>query len=237
MTILSPVISVNNMSVVVNQNRLLNKVEMSILPGTWLGIIGANGGGKSTLLKALLGHMPYEGSIAYTWPNATPGRVGYVPQIASFESSLPITVTDYLRIVSESKPVWFKFKKNDHVEALMKKLVISDFHDKRIGTLSTGERQRVLLCGALINNPDILLLDEPLAGVDKSGHQLILDLLVDFHSNGKTIIMIEHHWHVLKEYCQQIAMIEGGVKELGSPEQVFANLEQSFISSSLAKIA
>lgn len=233
----SPVISVFNMSVVVNHNKLLDGVEMSIEPGTWLGIVGSNGGGKSTLLKALLGHMPHQGKIALKWPSLFAGNIGYVPQVAPFESSLPITVNDYLRIVSENRPVWLKAKQDKRMQALMEQLDIGDFGNKRIGTLSTGERQRVLLCGALINKPDILFLDEPLAGVDKSGHQLILDLLSKFHQSGKTIVMIEHHWQVIQEHCQQVAHIEGGLKQLGTPEQVIASLEQSLFSSPFAKTA
>jgi len=233
----SPEIHVLNMSVVVNQNKLLDGVEMVIEPGTWLGIVGSNGGGKSTLLKALLGHMPHNGKIALKWPKLFAGRIGYVPQVAPFESSLPITVSDYLRIVSENRPVWFKAKHDAHKQALMEQLDIGDFNEKRIGTLSTGERQRVLLCGALINDPDILFLDEPLAGVDKSGHQLILDLLAKFHKSGKTVVMIEHHWHVIQAHCQQVAHIEGGLKQLGTPEQVIASLEQSFFATPFAQTA
>lgn len=214
-------------SVKIEKNQLLTSFNLEVEPGCWLGIVGPNGGGKSTLLKALLGLVPHQGQIRLEWPTSKKGAVGYVPQLAPFDATLPVTVLDYLRMVSEDRPVWLSYKRNKKIAQTMARFEISDFADKRIGTLSTGERQRVLLCGALLNEPDILLLDEPLAGVDKQGHQLILDILNEYHQSGKSILMVEHHWHIVAKYCQQIALVDGTLIESGTADQIFSILQKN----------
>lgn len=233
----SPSVKFQQLQVKIEQNTLLSGVDLDIEPGCWLGIVGPNGGGKSTLLKALLGLVPHQGQIHLDWHQGKIGAVGYVPQLAPFDATLPITVLDYLRMVSQDRPVWLRYKQSEKISQKMAQFEISDFADKRIGTLSTGERQRVLLCGALINEPDILLLDEPLAGVDKQGHQLILDMLSDYHQQGNSILMVEHHWHVVSKYCQQVALIDGKLVKAGTAEQIFRLLQANTSPLDLANIA
>ncbi|MCH2056976.1 MAG: metal ABC transporter ATP-binding protein [Thalassotalea sp.] len=223
----SPSVVFENTSVKIDRNQLLSDINLMIEPGCWFGIVGPNGGGKSTLIKTILSLVPHSGRIYLDWQHGKPGKIGYVPQLAPFDATLPITVLDYLRMVAEDRPVWLKYKQNKKITETMAKFEISNFSHKRIGTLSTGERQRVLLCGALINEPDILLLDEPLAGVDKQGHQLILDLLDEYHKQGNSILMVEHHWHIVAKYCQQIALIDGTLVELGNADRIFDVLQQN----------
>lgn len=237
MTIKSPRLCVTNLSVSINHNTLLNAVTLSLPPGTWLGVVGPNGGGKSTFIKALMGQVPHQGRIAFEWPKNSHRGVGYVPQIAMIEPSLPITVRDYLTMVCEKRPVWLGNTQNHFVLEAMNQLAIENLSNKRLGTLSAGERQRVFLCAALINNPDILVLDEPLAGVDKQGHGLILQVLVDFHRAGGTVIMVEHHWHVVEQYCQRVAVIDGALVDYGEIAQVFSRLKPPAASFELATSA
>ena len=234
---LSPRVIFDNTTVKIEQNTLLSAFSLDIEPGCWLGIVGPNGGGKSTLFKALLGLLPHQGEIHLDWCQGKVGKIGYVPQLAPFEASIPITVLDYLRMVSEDRPVWLRHKRRQKINQFMERFDISAFADKRIGALSTGERQRVLISGAMINDPDILLLDEPLAGVDKQGHQLLLDILSEFHQQGKTILMVEHHWHVVERYCQRVALIDGKLVNAGSPTQIFALLQQNASALDLANTA
>jgi len=233
----SPSVVCDDMTVNIEQNILLSNFNLTVEPGCWMGIVGPNGGGKSTLLKALLGLVPHQGLISFDWHQGKIGSIGYVPQLAPFDATLPITVLDYLRIVCENRPVWLRYKRNQRISQTMAKFAISHFSDKRIGTLSTGERQRVLLCGALINEPDMLIIDEPLAGVDKQGHQLILDILSDYHQTGKTILMVEHHWSVVASYCQQVAYIDGKLVQVGSAQQIFTLLKQNASPLDLANMA
>lgn len=222
----TPHIAFDKVSVKVNQSVLLSDVSLTIDPGTWVGVVGPNGGGKSTLIKALLGIVPHRGTISYTWPGKHKGNIGYVPQLAPFESTLPVTVLDYLRMVLEDRPVWWRRKPNQRIQQGMENFDIRDFADKRLGTLSTGERQRVLICGALLQSPDVLLLDEPLAGVDKSGQQRLLEILKQYHAQGNTIIMVEHHWHIVEQYCQRAALIDGTLVAVDTPQKVLLSLQE-----------
>lgn len=234
----SATLAIKNMSVKVNGNTLLKPLSLTIEPGTWLGVVGPNGGGKSTLVKTIMGQMPHQGDIALTWPQGELGKIGYVPQLAAFEPSLPTTVMDYLRLVSEHRPVWHRFRRNQAIDNAMKQLQITDFSNKRLGHLSTGEKQRVLLCGALVNQPDMLFLDEPLAGVDQSGFQIISDVLHDFHQSGRTVVMVEHQWQVIERFCSDVALINGGLVAFGSPKEVFQSLySQSASNMGLAQSA
>ena len=237
MTINPVRVTATEMSVTINNNELLSPSSLAIEPGSWVGIVGPNGGGKSTFVKALMGQVPHQGVIAFEWLSKRIGNIGYVPQVAPFEASLPITVLDYMRMVCEQKPVWFKYKNNKKITQGMDKFNIAQFANKRLGTLSTGERQRVLLCSALLNDPDVLVLDEPLAGVDKQGHQMILDILQSYKDSNRTIIMVEHHWHVIEKHCDKVALIDGGLVQYGEVESVFNTMQASFTPFELAKSA
>lgn len=233
----SPTVIFEKMGVSIEQNALLSDINLTVKPGCWLGIVGPNGGGKSTLLKALLGLVQHHGLIGFDWYQGRAGSIGYVPQLAPFDATLPITVLDYLRMVSEDRPVWFTYRNNKKIKDTLALFDMSSFADKRLGALSTGERQRVMLCGALINEPDILVLDEPLAGVDKKGHQLILDVLNSYHQTGKSILMVEHHWYAVEQYCEQVVLVDKTLVNSGSAEQILATLQQNVSPLELANMA
>lgn len=222
----SPEIQFNNVAVRINQSELLSNVCLTVEAGSWLGIVGPNGGGKSTLLKAMLGLQPYEGEISYSWPGTKKGRIGYVPQLAPIEPTLPITVLDYLRMVYEDAPVWWRCKHRSAIKRWMATFEITQFATKKLGALSTGERQRVFICGAMLCSPDVLLLDEPLAGVDKTGQKTLLAILQNYHQQGNTIIMVEHHWQVIEQYCQYAALIDGDLIDIDTPVNVLQTLQQ-----------
>ena len=232
----SPLISFDKVSVTINQSRLLDNVNLDIPPGCWMGVVGPNGGGKSTLVKAILGLVPHKGLISLNWPGSKKGNIGYVPQLAPFDPTLPITVLDYLRMVLEDWPVWLRYKRNNRIAEMMAQFEITEFSDKRIGTLSTGERQRVLVCGALLNKPDVLFLDEPLAGVDKHGQQLLLSILQAYHQQGHTIVMVEHHWHIVEHYCQRAALIDGTLVDVGDPDTIFEVVQKNAASLSFPPV-
>lgn len=227
----------DSLKVELNQVTLLDDVTLAIEPGTWFGIVGPNGGGKSTFIKALLGLVPHQGSVQFHWPKTAKRRIGYMPQLAPFEPSLPITVNDYLRINCEKRPVWQRIKPNAELEALIVKLQISALREKRIGTLSMGERQRVLLCAALANQPDLLILDEPLAGIDKAGQQNMLAILKAYHDEGGTVMMIEHNWEVIHQYCEQVIWVDGTIVANDSPAAVFSKMQSIAPQFTLAQTA
>ena len=224
-----PAIEINNLGIQLGQVTLLDSVSMTMSAGLWHGILGPNGGGKSTLLKSIAGLMPHSGTINMAWEHEQAPQIGYMPQLAPFEQSLPISVLDYLRLNSQNRPVWLTFKKTKAINHIVELLGIENLLKNRLGTLSMGERQRVLLGCALLQEPKLLLLDEPLAGIDKAGQETILDVLSAFKNQGGTIVMVEHNWQVLQQYCDQAYFIDGGLKRSGKPHIVLRehSLEQS----------
>ncbi|MBU2891832.1 ATP-binding cassette domain-containing protein [Colwellia sp. D2M02] len=228
--ITGPAIEINNLGIQLGKITLLSAVSTTMSAGLWHGIVGPNGGGKSTLLKSIAGLMPHSGSIAMLWSNTKAPIIGYMPQLAPFEQSLPISVLDYLRLNSQNRPVWLSFKKRSEINDVVELLAIKTLLNNRVGTLSMGERQRVLLACALLQKPSLLLLDEPLAGIDKAGQEKILAVLTDFKKQGGTIVMVEHNWQVLQQYCDQAYFIDGGLKKSGNPTEV---LQQQLTEQSL----
>lgn len=224
-----PNIDITNLGIKLGKVTLLESLSTTMKSGLWHGILGPNGGGKSTLLKSIAGLMPHTGSIAMTWEKAKAPAIGYMPQLAPFEQSLPISVLDYLRLNSQNRPVWLSFKNTKAINQMVELLGIQGLLKNRLGTLSMGERQRVLLATALLQEPSLLLLDEPLAGIDKAGQEKILDVLSAFKKHGGTIVMVEHNWQVLQQYCDQAYFIDGGLKKSGLPKDVLRehSIEQS----------
>ncbi|MBR7889763.1 metal ABC transporter ATP-binding protein [Marinomonas sp. A79] len=220
----------DKVAVVVQNNPLLTPSSATFFGGGWHGIAGPNGGGKSTLLKAIAGLLNHRGNISLQWPKGK-GEVGYMPQLSPFDASLPITVSDFIRLHSDKQPVWQRYKTDPKIEAAIEKVSIQALLKKRIGTLSTGERQRVLLACALLNEPDMLLLDEPMAGVDKQGREQIIQLLQDFKNSGGTLIMIEHDWQIIQDCCDSLAWIDGGLKDHNAPSVVFEQLKSAHLSA------
>ena len=220
-----PAIEIKNLVIKLAKVTLLKSMTTTMEAGLWHGIVGPNGGGKSTLLKSIAGLMPHHGTIEMAWHNNLAPTIGYMPQLAPFEPSLPISVLDYLRLNSQNRPVWLSFKHRNDIRQIVELLHIEALLNSRLGTLSMAERQRVLLATALLQKPSLLLLDEPLAGIDKAGQRKILDVLSDFKNQGGTIVMVEHNWQVLQQYCDQAYLINGGLTNSGLPNEIIKSAQ------------
>lgn len=220
-------VRLNQLAVSLNQVELLTPINHEFAAGQWHGVIGPNGGGKSTLLKAIAGLLPHNGEIKIRWQSANEQHIGYMPQIAPFDLSLPVTVMDYLRMNTQRRPLWLSIKTGSNEQQVIEQVGIQSLLNKRLGTLSMGERQRVLLTSALIQTPSLLLLDEPLAGLDKAGQKKMIELFTNFRSQGGTLIMIEHNWHLLAQHSDSLTLIEGGLKQTGTPKELLDSLPQS----------
>ncbi|WP_425641893.1 metal ABC transporter ATP-binding protein [Marinomonas gallaica] len=223
-----PSLHLANLTVAVKGMTLLSAMDLSLEGGLWHGIAGPNGGGKSTLLKAIAGLHNHSGTIELHWPEGR-DAIGYMPQLSPFDASLPVTALDFLRMHCDKRPVWLRFKGDPKIAAVVEKVRIQGLLGKRLGTLSSGERQRVLLACALLNRPHVLLLDEPLAGVDKYGREQILEILMNFKADGGTIIMIEHDWQILQQYCDSLSWIDGTLQAHGEPNSVLQSLQVPMI--------
>lgn len=222
---------IDNFSVTLGNNRILKNVNLHIHCGELTSIIGPNGAGKSTLLKALLGEIKHEGTLKFLGTNDSTYHqpiIGYVPQYLTFDTSSPISVLDLFRACKSNKPSIFRPNKQirDEVSNCLSRVKASHLIDRRLGALSGGEMQRVLLALALDPIPNILLLDEPISGVDQNGSELFYSILMDIKKNyDLSIILVSHDLDLVYKYSDRVALINGTVVCSGTPAQVFNNPE------------
>ena len=207
----------------------VDHLSFRLEPGKIYGFLGPNGAGKSTLLKALLGEIKHQGSLKFLGTNDVAFHqpiIGYVPQYLTFDSNSPISVLDLFTSCKSPRPSIFKPKKkirNEVYESLCK-VKASHLIDRRLGALSGGEMQRVLLALALDPIPNILLLDEPISGVDQNGTELFYDMLMEIKKNyDLSIILVSHDLDLVYKYSDRVALINGTVVCSGTPAQVFNN--------------
>ena len=216
---------VQNLSVQIGGDKILKDVNMHIHCGEMVVLIGPNGAGKSTFLKAILGEREYDGVIAFSEPGkrSKKPRIGYVPQSPAFDPSDPITVGDLFACCLSKRPAFLGLSKQlrEQVLEILDMVHGADLIDKRVGTLSGGELQRVLLALALEPMPNILILDEPLSGVDVEGMQSLMDMLDEIRKTcDLSILMTTHDFSMLPRYADQVALIDHTLKIMGKPEQV-----------------
>ena len=221
---------VENMSVKIGSDRILKDVNLHVPCGEMVALIGPNGAGKSTFLKAILGQREYEGVIAFSEPGqrSKKPRIGYVPQSPAFDPSDPVSVADLFACCMSRRPAFLGLGKSmrETVLECLERVHGEDLIDKRIGTLSGGELQRVLLALALEPMPNILILDEPLSGVDVEGMVTLMDMVDEIRREyDLSILMTTHDFSMLDRYADQVVLIDHGIKIQGSPETVLASEE------------
>ena len=208
---------------------LLEGVNLHIHCGQLTALIGHNGAGKTTLLRALLGQVPYSGRIAHL---DTEGRamshvrIGYVPQSLPFDRSMPLTVQDFLASALTRRPVWMGVSHRVRAR-VAEALALSEAEGLQratLGKLSGGELQRVLLSLALTPAPDLLLLDEPVSGVDQNGQMLFLDRVLALRRERHMgILLISHDFSLVSQYADHVALLNKTILCQGSPGEVFAS--------------
>lgn len=201
-----------NLSLGYDGKSVAENINFSVSKGDYLCIIGQNGSGKSTLIKTLLGlQKPVSGSIE---GNILPSQIGYMPQTTELQQDFPATVKEIvLSGLLGSKGFFGFYTKKDLAKARenMKKLGISDLESKRFRDLSGGQRQRVLLARALCAAKDVLLLDEPCAGLDAHTTHELYDLIKKLNDSGVAIIMVTHDMDSAEVYAKQILCLGCGL--------------------------
>ncbi len=221
---------VQNLSVTIGGDTILKDVNLHVHCGEMVALIGPNGAGKSTFLKAILGQREYDGVIAFSSPGerSRKPRIGYVPQSPNFDPSDPVSVADLFACCQSRRPAFLgtgKAMREDILESL-DMVHGRDLIDKRVGALSGGELQRVLLALALEPLPNILILDEPLSGVDVEGMQSLMDMLSEIlREYDLSILMTTHDFSMLPRYADQVVLIDHAVKRKGKPEEVLGSAE------------
>lgn len=209
---------------------LMEHIGLGVEKGSILTLIGPNGAGKSTFLKAILGQREYEGVIAFSEPGqrSKKPRIGYVPQSPAFDPSDPVSVSDLFACCMSRRPAFLGLGKamKDTVAECLSRVHGEELVNKRVGTLSGGELQRVLLALALEPIPNILILDEPLSGVDVEGMETLMDMLDEIRKNyDLSILMTTHDFSLLPRYADQVVLIDHGVLIQGDPQTVLDSEE------------
>lgn len=188
-----PRIDFEAIDLTLGRTRILEQVCFSVAPGSVHAIVGPNGGGKSSLVKTLLGQMPHQGRLTLHWPGPRE-VIGYVPQALEFDRGLPMTVDDFMAALCQQRPAFLALARHARpaIDAALARVGMLDKRKRRMGALSGGERQRVLLAQGLIPDPQLLVLDEPMAALDEAGIQVFEQLLQAWRQAGTTVLWIEH---------------------------------------------
>lgn len=221
---------VENLSVKIGGEYILRDVRLHLHCGEMAAIIGPNGAGKSTFLKAILGQREYEGVIAFSEPGqrSKKPRIGYVPQSPAFDPSDPVSVADLFACCMAKRPAFLGLGKpmREKVPECLARVHGEGLIDKRVGSLSGGELQRVLLALALEPLPNILILDEPLSGVDVEGMTVLMDMLDEIRKNyDLSILMTTHDFSLLPRYADKVVLIDRGLRAQGDPRTVLSSPE------------
>ena len=204
-------INIKNLFFKYQKTEVLENVNLTIKDDDFLAIIGPNGGGKSTLLKLILGLLPLQsGTIEKNIEN---NQVGYVPQNTNLNIDFPITALEVVLMGHiSSKKRLFGYSKDEISCAIesLNQVGMKDFANKKIGDLSGGQRQRVFIARALCSNPKIMLLDEPTASIDVQGQQEIYELLRELNKTI-CIVVVSHDLSILLNYAKNVAHVNRGL--------------------------
>ncbi len=233
-------IKVDRIGVKKGTDVLLSDVSFELHCGELTALIGVNGAGKTTLLKSILGEIKHQGTVSFEshcGEKISKITIGYVPQHLDFDRSAPISVEDFLMIGRTGSPVCFiKNKKiSRELDEILETVGCKELKGKRLGDLSGGELQRVMLANALYPTPELLILDEPVSGVDASGsekfYEVISDLKQHYHM---AIAMVSHDLGIVRDFADNVVLINKSVLKSGNAKSVFSSDEfsQSFYSLS-----
>lgn len=222
-------LKINHITVRAGGQTLVEDVSLHAHCGEITALIGRNGAGKSTLFRALLGEMPHSGEVIFTGHNGTPThgkpRIGYVPQSLNLDEGSPATVLDLAVAYTSRWPAFLPIPRGlrRDIAAHFEKFDAADLLDKPAGRLSGGERQRVLLAIATRPHPDMLVLDEPVAGVDEAGLCRFYELLDQLRREDMVILLISHDLPYVRHHADRVVLLDGKILAKGSPAEVFAS--------------
>ncbi len=222
---------INNIGVTIGKQVILKNVNIHIHCGELTVIIGKNGAGKSTLLKAILGEIPHTGEITFLDMKENSKKkikIGYVPQSINVERHMPTTVYDMFASYISDVPVCFKKDKKiyDEIKEHLKLFGAEKLIDKGIGNLSGGELQRVLLAIATKPLPNLLILDEPVSGIDVNGIKDFYEIINRLKTKyDMSIILVSHDLELVRKYADKVILLDKEILKDGTPENVFNSFE------------
>jgi zinc transport system ATP-binding protein len=215
-----PAIQIENLNIRLNGQDILTNINFVVPKGAVAAVIGPNGAGKTTLIKAILGLIPHEGKIKILGKKISEQykHIAYIPQKVIFDNSFPITTEEFLHLYLHNDKEEFRIN-----HALLE-VGLQDHKQKKIGDLSGGQMQRLLIARALLNKPQIVFLDEPTAGVDLHGEMSFYDIIK--HQNEKhgiTILMVSHEINMVFKYASQILCLNKDLICNGIPKDTITN--------------
>ena len=220
------VVDIEHLTVQYPDVKALDDVSFTVKKGDFLGIIGPNGAGKSTLFASMLGlHTKYKGTIKFFGKDIRKSKdylkeIGYVPQKPIFEKNFPATVNDVVRMGLRQE------SNANKIDEILQQLWIHELSKKRIGELSGGQQQRVFIAKALVNNPKLLILDEPVTGIDQQSIDLFYSILRELNSKQKiTIIWSSHDLDAVNQLANHVACLNRTLFFHGESDEFFENDE------------
>ncbi len=227
-------LEIRDLSVRAGGREILSGIHADIRCGEVTALVGPNGAGKTTLLLAILGLVPYTGEIRFCRAaehgKGAP-RIGYVPQRLDFDRHAPMTVLDFLALSSQRVPVFFghSARAKRSARETLARVGVDHLVSRPLGKLSGGELQRILLALALRDDPDILLLDEPVSGVDLSGEELFCEFLGQIHDESRfSLLLVSHDLSVVSRHADRVICLnrriicQGATTEMLTPENLEA---------------
>ena len=226
-------LKINGIGVTVGGKTLLHDVDLHAHCGEMTALIGRNGAGKSTLLKAILDEIRHTGTVEFSGHNGAPvkgqrPRIGYVPQSLSLDEGSPATVYDMLAAYTERYPVFLPRRRRtvEKFRAHLARFRADMLLDRPIGRLSGGELQRVLLAAATMPIPDLLILDEPVSGVDRVGLREFYRFVEELkEQEDLVILLVSHDLDYVKTHADRVVLLDQTVLSAGAPETVFSSAE------------
>ena len=220
-------IEVKDVSVTRGGQEVLQNVSMHIHCGQLTVLIGQNGAGKTTFIRALLREIPFSGAIRHVdgeGRDIPHLRTGYVPQQLLFDREMPVTVQDFMAAALGKRPVWTGVSKRTRaaVAQALSAADAAELIDRPLGRCSGGELQRVLLALALTPAPDLLVLDEPVSGVDQNGLRMFLDTVSRLlETHHMAILLVSHDLRLVRAYANHVVLLDKNVLTQGPPHEVF----------------
>jgi zinc transport system ATP-binding protein len=209
--------TIRNLRVTLGGRRILNGIDADLLRSKITALIGLNGSGKTTLLRALIRECPYQGEVRYfcghDHTRHRPEHIGYVPQRLSIDARLPLTVREFFALALQRRPLFLGVSARvaKRAEALLSRVGASHLLNRPVTKLSGGEMQRVLLSLALEPQPELLLLDEPAAGIDFADQKPFYDLLAEINRERKvTMLIVSHDLSVVSESAHHVLCLQDG---------------------------